>query len=332
MSNQTTMGKRIALLRKEKGMTQEQLAEKLGVSSQAVSKWENDISCPDIALLPLLASTLGISVDELLGTKPIEPHVVVVNNDKEAKKKAAFEWDFTGGVFPSIVFGCMLLLGGVIYLLSNLGVPIQTEGNFWWMVLSLGMVGIGIASFAKKFSIVGLAFLAFGGYLFYCKMINPAVAVSFNIIWPIAVILIAISIILSIVRGKKDDKYIVKGKKETKCDYSDEGGFVDADVSFGDYQKSFSGAKFTGADLEVSFGQLTLDLSDATDFENNSVIEVDVSFGTLIIKLPCGINVIKSVDNSFASCSMHGTPNANSPVTVFVKGDISFGSVDIRMV
>ena len=64
-----TIGNRIAKYRKEKGLTQEGLAEKLGVSSQAVSKWENDASCPDISLLPHLCGELGITTDELLTGK-----------------------------------------------------------------------------------------------------------------------------------------------------------------------------------------------------------------------------------------------------------------------
>lgn len=64
MSN--TIGKRIAALRREKGFKQEELAEMLGVSSQAVSKWENDVSCPDIMMLHPLSEALGITVDELL--------------------------------------------------------------------------------------------------------------------------------------------------------------------------------------------------------------------------------------------------------------------------
>lgn len=67
-----TIGSRICKYRKAKGMTQEDLAEKLGVSSQAVSKWENDASCPDISLLPELARTLGITVDTLLTGKQDE--------------------------------------------------------------------------------------------------------------------------------------------------------------------------------------------------------------------------------------------------------------------
>ena len=62
-----TLGRRIARLRLEHGMTQERLARELGVTAQAVSKWENDLSAPDIMLLPELARTLGVTVDALLG-------------------------------------------------------------------------------------------------------------------------------------------------------------------------------------------------------------------------------------------------------------------------
>jgi|LSQX01.2.fsa_nt_gb transcriptional regulator with XRE-family HTH domain len=65
----TSLGKKISDYRKALGMTQDQLAEKMNVSPQAVSKWENDISCPDIALLPKLAALFGITVDALLSVE-----------------------------------------------------------------------------------------------------------------------------------------------------------------------------------------------------------------------------------------------------------------------
>lgn len=64
---QIYIGKKIAELRKEKNMTQEQLALKLGVTNQAVSKWESDLCYPDITLLPELSKALDISLDELFG-------------------------------------------------------------------------------------------------------------------------------------------------------------------------------------------------------------------------------------------------------------------------
>ena len=77
-----SIGNRIAKYRKAKGMTQEELAAKLGVSSQAVSKWENDASSPDISLLPQLCQVLGVSADELLTGKSNEVRLLPVEQRK----------------------------------------------------------------------------------------------------------------------------------------------------------------------------------------------------------------------------------------------------------
>ena len=75
-----TIGTRIASRRKELKMTQEDLAVKLGVSAQAVSKWENDASCPDISLLPQMVKVLDITTGELLTGKT--SHVRVLPEEK----------------------------------------------------------------------------------------------------------------------------------------------------------------------------------------------------------------------------------------------------------
>ena len=77
-----TIGNRIAKFRKANGMTQEELASMLGVSSQAVSKWENDASCPDVSLLPQLCKVLVISTDELLTGKNDEGKMFPVEQRK----------------------------------------------------------------------------------------------------------------------------------------------------------------------------------------------------------------------------------------------------------
>ena len=60
-------GKKIRQLRFKAGMTQEQLAEKLGIGPQSVSKWENAVPMPDITTLPMLAEIFGVSIDDLFG-------------------------------------------------------------------------------------------------------------------------------------------------------------------------------------------------------------------------------------------------------------------------
>ncbi|MBQ7937724.1 MAG: helix-turn-helix domain-containing protein [Oscillospiraceae bacterium] len=66
-----TLGQKIAELRKAKNMTQLELATKLNITDKAVSKWERDISCPDINTFPKLAEILEVSVDELLQSSAV---------------------------------------------------------------------------------------------------------------------------------------------------------------------------------------------------------------------------------------------------------------------
>ena len=64
---QENIGAKIAELRREHNMKQDELAEMLGVTPQAVSKWENGASMPDISLLPKIAQIFGVTIDDLFG-------------------------------------------------------------------------------------------------------------------------------------------------------------------------------------------------------------------------------------------------------------------------
>ena len=85
-----TFGQRFQRLRKEAGLTQEEVAEKVGITPQGVSKWENDLSSPDINILVKLAEILGVSVEELLG------------KDKE-KTKVLQDFDYKKAVLKIVV-------------------------------------------------------------------------------------------------------------------------------------------------------------------------------------------------------------------------------------
>ena len=82
-----TIGKRIGLLRRQKNLTQEELANAMGISPQAVSKWENDQTCPDISALPKLSRLFGVTVDELLEGKTETPAVRVLPPEQRKDPK-----------------------------------------------------------------------------------------------------------------------------------------------------------------------------------------------------------------------------------------------------
>jgi len=91
----------IARYRKEQGLTQEALGDKLGVSFQAVSKWETNQTVPDTALLPELARTLNISVDKLMGYSAFNSDTSYYEDDYRKK-------DYFWGVIPSTM--CLKVL------------------------------------------------------------------------------------------------------------------------------------------------------------------------------------------------------------------------------
>jgi len=93
--NSIKINEQISFLRKQKGITQEELAQVLGVTNQSVSKWESGSCCPDIQLLPELAKYFQVSVDELLGYRPSESFGDVLLKIKslfqETDEKAVFD-------------------------------------------------------------------------------------------------------------------------------------------------------------------------------------------------------------------------------------------------
>lgn len=85
-----TIGKKLYELRKQSGYTQDYVAEKLGVSAQAVSKWENDIACPDIMTLSNIANLYGITIDELFKNDEVQSNVKYEKTEKVNENELVF--------------------------------------------------------------------------------------------------------------------------------------------------------------------------------------------------------------------------------------------------
>ena len=80
------IGEHIAYYRKKAGMTQEQLSEKMGVTAQAVSKWENGLTCPDLDSVARLSEILGVSVEQLIHGDAAVPSVSVVETPQVGRR------------------------------------------------------------------------------------------------------------------------------------------------------------------------------------------------------------------------------------------------------
>ena len=113
--NQERIGKFIFDCRKKKGLTQEELAEKLGVTSKSISRWENGNTMPDYSLLKDLCSELDINVNELLSGEKIKESDYMIkaeDNFIELKKKV----DTTLKIVKIVTTVCSIVLIGVFIL------------------------------------------------------------------------------------------------------------------------------------------------------------------------------------------------------------------------
>lgn len=124
MSNKTT-GEIISSIRREKGLTQKDLAEKLNVTDKAVSKWERDIALPDINTLPKLAEILNITIEELIAAKPQK------TNDH---KKVDF--------FIDLILKSIPLAMGVAVIITSILKELSIQSGF--TMLGIGVFCIGL--------------------------------------------------------------------------------------------------------------------------------------------------------------------------------------------
>ena len=111
------VGLKIANYRKEKGFTQKDLAEKLGVTDKSVSKWETGVNFPDVAILETLAEELGITVLELLDleTSSADEIVKEMTEFSEVQRKMALERERISKT-EIVLISIFLIVGEWIFL------------------------------------------------------------------------------------------------------------------------------------------------------------------------------------------------------------------------
>lgn len=131
--NKQTFGNMVATLRKQNGMTQLDLAEKMGVTDKAVSKWERDLSFPDVNSIPKLAEIFDVTVDELMQIKADTKENVT---DNKVSK-----------IVTLALKGVALAMGIAVAVLSILS---EIETNSAIGMLGIGLACLAITQFAKK--------------------------------------------------------------------------------------------------------------------------------------------------------------------------------------
>ncbi len=334
-----TMGKRIFYYRKRMGMTQEQLAEQLGVTAQAVSKWEHDLSCPDVTLLPRLAEVFRITTDELLGLRNARPDEVkegIVEGAEEGKQPWSWRWDWSN--FGSGILSALFLVAlGGLYLASHL---CNWDVTFWEILWPVSIMFFGLSS-CKGFSLFGVSCMLLGLYflLVNLSVIPPLVT------WPLVVAAFLILTGLSLLFGRfgkkkkagfhrvvnfKDGTQATRENPTRKCSSAD--GRIRAEYAFCSDRVEVCEDIFRGGEVEVAFGSLVLDLQSCRDVSDDCALQLDVAFSSMVLLVPPRFKIVEGeLDKAGCSTSTVGTPHPNGK-PIILTGENCFGSLKIQYI
>lgn len=323
-----TLGNRIAENRKGLKLTQDQLAEKLGVTAQAVSKWENDQSCPDITILPKLAEIFGTTTDALLGriqTDVVHQAEVVDEDDSDCKSSWEFHWDNSRS--SALGFAVAVICIGALYLLSQI---FSWELSLWDILWPTSVFVFGLWGLYDSFSFFRIGCLLFGGYTLADKIYQFDFDVDGKLIWAALILIFGLSLLAdALKKPKKPVFFIRKSGKKGHRGYHCENDSFTYSCSFGEYRQLVTMDELRQGDVDVSFGEYTIDLSEVESLGQDCSIYAKCCFGELRFLVPKRFKVIPNHTTAFANLEVSGTPDERPKGSIMLCGGVNFGEISI---
>lgn len=331
-----TLGKRIAANRKRMKFTQDQLAEQLGVTAQAVSKWENDQSCPDITMLPKLAEIFGISTDELLGREaPAPTYQGEVVEEKEQDgvhvQKGNWEFHWDSGRKSALTFALLVLLAGGLTLTSQL---LFWDVSFWSILWPSAFLVYGLKGLLSRFSVFSFGVTLIGAYYLIENLGVWSLNLAGELVFPIIIVLFGLGLLIDALRKPKKPKVIFRRKgdnnhKKALSNMTEEKEHFDCSVSFSENTYTLTLPRLSSGDAAVSFGELTLDLTECEEIADGCNLNLSCSFGELRLLVPKSCRVVPDINTGFGSADITGHPDPDVTTNIYIDGSVSFGNMVI---
>ena len=316
-----TLGKRIAAGRKGLGLTQDQLAEKLGITAQAVSKWENDQSCPDINTLLRLAELFHISTDELLGRQS-----VVHRTEADAAPVAESGWDREPGRRATVGLAVLVLLVGGLMLAAGL---LGWQVSFWGILWPSALLVFGVGTLVSRFSFFRIGCAIFGGYFLLEEL--GVLKLRGELVFPVILLIVGGCLLLDVLF--KSDRAAPSSKNTgTSRDFRMDGETFQFNASFGEQSQRVDMARLSFGQIVTSFGDYEIDLTGVASVVEDCRLEGKCSFGELTLLIPSRFRAQSDGSTAFASIETSGHPHPEPVGTIVLDFNVSFGHIRIRYV
>lgn len=335
-----TLGKRIASHRKRLKLTQDQLAAQLGVTAQAVSKWENDLSCPDIGILPRLASIFGISTDALLGceapSKSIVHKAEILSDESEPNglhiRNGQMEFHYDDSKKDALGLAVWVLLCGGVLLASQL---LNLNLGFWDVLWTTGLFIFGLWGLYPKFSVFRLGCALFGGYFLLEKAAVTSFGLNGKLILPICLLLFGLSLLADAIKKPRSSKFHFRRNHHAKaatssCNLEDD--HFQCDANFGEKNFLISLPRLAKGNIDLSFGQLTVDLSGCEEIAENCTVEATCAFGEVVILVPKRFAVKTNPSSAFGAIHHQGYADPNPQGIILLDAEVSFGQIQVHYI
>lgn len=327
-----TLGKRIMAARKKLGLTQDQLAERLGVTAQAVSKWENDQSCPDITMLPKLAELFNTTTDELLGREaPPTVHEAEIVKEAPNTDGGGREILWDTGRRSALGFAALVLLTGGLTLANAL---LDWGASFWDILWPSALLVFGLGALISKFSFFRMGCALLGGYFLLENLRILNMELGDDLIFPIILLIFGVSLLFDALRKPKSNFSIAQknNSNASRNNYQADGEGFTFSASFGEQNQLISMSRLARGDISTSFGEYKLDFSGVDAVEEGCSVEASCSFGELTLLIPKRFRVQCDSSTSFAAVQTHGQPDTAPTGTILLRASAGFGEIKVRYI
>ena len=328
-----TLGKRIVSHRKRLGLTQDQLAERLGITAQAVSKWENDQSCPDITTLPELARIFGTTTDALLGIQPDPvPEPLPAPEEETQEPEAMPAQTATHSLRRRRVNRGRLELALVVLLVGGLllaGSLLERNLNFWALLWPSILLVFGLSGLYPRFRFLRAVCALLGGYLLANQfgLLPPAG----DMLLPVGLMLLGLALLASALCRKS---------RSTILFFHNPGRHGSLRTGAEDFvcEAAFTGdtcpinlPRLSRGSVECAFGDLTVDLSGCAEAAPDCRIRVECAFGNVTVLIPRRFRAEADSDTAFGQVDITGHPDPGA-APIRLHCDVSFGAVELRYI
>ena len=226
-------------------------------------------------------------------------------------------------------FATDVLLFAVGLLLNRTLLAPLGEAGIWELLWPSALMAFGLSSLWDRISLWSIGLTGFGGYYLLVNMhiLNHWHGLNWKIILPVLLVLWAISMFADHFREKRTEGF---GTANVKREFHSANGEIFYDGVFSSESVVMKDSVFRGGNVDLSFGNYTLDLTACETVEPDAKLFIDVSFGSVTLLLPGHWKVQERTDRSFSAVTTHGSPAADADQLLVVECDLSFGTLDLQ--